>query len=234
MTEPDRAGASTPGPDRPTRRGVWASLRRWRAPIVMIPLVLGLVYSGTVGAKMLWAEVNPEPAPEPVVTCWDDTEATAAECPAPAGLPGLRYVFLSFRPAADGCKKVTYPESDFPRPLEYRCTVRIDGGRASITYSERSDLDRGLTYFDKRYDVRAVRTNGGARLRYTDSEPRKNGTYEATVALTSYPFAVTVSAANERLRDAALDERVRIRADRFLTTRPPEDPGPTDTDTDAG
>lgn len=227
MTEPDRADASTPGSDKPTRRGLWATLLRWRAPIVLIPLVLALGYSGAVGARLLWAEVTPAPVAAPIVTCWDDSEAIAADCPDPAGLPGLRWVFPSFRPAADRCKKVVYRDVGTPRPLEHTCTVRVGGGKARISYSERTDLESGLRYFDQRYaGARPVRTAGGARLIYSSSTPRRDGTYDVTVALTTYPFAVTVSAVNERLRDAALKNKVTYRANRFLSVKPPEDDGP--------
>ncbi len=227
MTEPDRAGASASGPDAPTRRGIRATLLRWRAPIVLIPLLLGLGYSGAVGAQLLWGEATPEPAPARVVTCWDDSASAVADCPDPAGLPGLRWVFPSFRPAKGSCEKAADRDTGTPRPLEYTCQVRVGGGKARVTYSERSDLERGLRYFTKRYDgVRPVRTAGGARLVYRSTSPRKDGTYDVTVALTTYPFAVTVSAANERLRDAALKKRVTYRDAQFLTVRPPEDPGP--------
>lgn len=227
MTEPDRAGASTPGPDQSSRRGLRATLLRWRAPIVLVPLLFGLGYSGAVGAQMLWAEAAPDPVPEPVVTCWDDSASIAADCPDPAGVPGMRWVFPSFRPGSDRCTKVAYRDTRTPRPLEFTCQVRIGGGRAEISYSERSDLERGLAYFAATYDgVLPVREAGGARLVYRGTAPRPDGTYAVTVALTPYPFAVTVSAANERLRDAALDNRVRFRNDQFLTVRPPEEPGP--------
>lgn len=230
MTEPDPAAASKPGPETPTRRGFWATLRRWRAPIVLLPLILGLGYAGVVGARLFWAEVTPTTVAAPIVTCWDDSEAIAADCPDPTGLPGLRWVFPSFRPAADRCSKVTFRDVGTPRPLEHTCTVRVAGGKASISYSERTDLESGLRYFDERYaGSRPVRTAGGARLLYSSSAPRKDGTYDVTVALTTYPFAVTVSAGNERVRDAALQRKVKYRSSRFLTVQPPEDPGPDST-----
>ena len=211
MTEPDRA-----------RRGFWATLFHWRTPIVLIPLVIGLGYSGAVGAQMLWAEVTPTPVTAPVVTCWDRTADAAADCPAPEGLAGMRWVFPSFRPGADKCKQVAYKDNGTPRPLEYSCKVRVAGTTARVNYSERSDLERGLTYFANRYDnVRPLAIGGGARLIYRDPEPQKDGTYEVTVAYTTYPFAVTVTAVNERLRDRVLDDEVKYRAARYLVVRPP-------------
>ncbi|MAS55929.1 MAG: hypothetical protein CMJ44_15145 [Pimelobacter sp.] len=214
MTEPDRV-----------RRGFWATLLRWRAPIVLIPLILGLGYSGTVGAQMLWAEVQPDPPPAPIVTCWNDAVEVADECPTPTGVPGLRWAFPSFKPGSAACKPVVYPDNGNPRPLEYTCRQRISGTRATVNYSERSDLERGLNYFANRYDgIRPARTGAGTRVVYRDPSPRKDGTYELTVAYTAYPFAVSVRAVNERLRDAVLSDVVTFRPERFMLVQPPERP----------
>ncbi|CAN5362572.1 hypothetical protein BH09ACT12_BH09ACT12_34210 [soil metagenome] len=210
MTEPDRA-----------RRGFWATLFHWRAPIVLVPLVVGLCYSGAVGAQLLWAPAPPASAPAPVVVCWDRSQHPATECPPPSGLPGLRWVFPSFDPSDDTCSTVVYKDNGSPRPLEYSCKVRIAGTTAWVNYSERSSLDRGLNYFANRYDgVRPVEIAAGTRVVYRDPAPRKDGTYEVTVSYTRYPFAVTVSAVNERLRDKALKKAVTFRPERFVLVRP--------------
>lgn len=207
------------------RRGIRSTLLRWRAPLVLVPLLLALGYAGVLGARLLWAEVAPDPVTAPVVACWDGSEASAPDCPPPTGLAGLRWVFPSFRPFGGACDKVVYKKGRGTRPLAYVCTVRLGGRTARVTYSERSDLEGSLDFFARRYDeVRPVSTAGGARLVYSDPAPRKNGTYEAAVALTTYPFSVTVSAVNERLRDAVLDKRVGYRASRFLRIQPVESP----------
>ncbi len=178
---------------------------------------------------MLWADIGPRDLPPPVVTCWDGTEAAADDCPALEGLAALRWVFPSFRPDADGCEPVAYQDIGTPRPLEYACPVRVGGRRASVNYSERSDLARGLSYFDNRYTLPPEKVARGTRLVYRDAEPRKDGTYEVTVALTKYPFAVTVSATNERLRDQALDTYVRFRPSGTLLVRKPAPADTSDT-----
>lgn len=227
MTESDRAGAST-GRGPSVRHRLGAALRRWRAPIVILPLVVGLGYSGVVGARLLWTETTPDAATGPVVVCWDGSEAVAADCPDPAGLAGLRWVFPSFRLGADGCKRVTFRDTSTARPLEYTCTVRARGGRAGVKYSQRSDLQSGLDYFANRYDgVRPERTAGGARLVYRDRARSDRGSFDVTVALTTYPFAVTVSADTKRVREAALAKWVSFRDDQFLSVRPPEDDQPS-------
>ncbi len=210
MTEPER--------DRP---GIGATLLRWRAPLVLIPLTLALAYSGMVGAQMLWGQDAPAAATEQVVTCWDGTEAFAAGCPETTGVPGLRWTFPSFEPGSSQCRKVTYRGDPATRPLEFSCRTRVDGTAARISYSERSNLERGLAYFDKRYQgVRPTRIGAGTRIVYRDPEPRKDGSYEVTVAYADHPFAVTVNAVNERLRDRVLDDSVSSRPARFVQVRP--------------
>jgi len=203
----------------PARRGVRATLLRWRAPLVLVPLLVAIVYGGAVGAQMLWAEPTSTPAPEPVVTCWDGSEEVATDCPAPTGPAGLRWVFPSFRPGDQRCSKVVYEDKGASGPLEYSCRTRVEGTTARVRYSERSSLQGGLTYFDKRFDDDPQPVAAGTRLLYRDTAPRRDGTYEATLAYVNLPYAVTVNAVNERLRDRVLDD-VRLRPERYLRVRP--------------
>ncbi|WP_323793553.1 hypothetical protein [Nocardioides sp.] len=213
MTEPARA-----------RHGLGATLKRWRTPIVLLPLFAALVYSGTVGAQMLWGETRATPTASPTVTCWDGTEDTEEACPEPTGVAGLRWVFPSFRPNTDACREVVYEDAGSTGPLEYVCRVRVAGTKARVRYSERSNLQRGLNYFGKRYDgFDPEPVAAGSRLAFRSDEPFKNGTYEVTVAYVEHPFAVTVNAVNERLRDRVLRQSVNLRPARYLSVRPPED-----------
>ena len=215
MTEPAR-----------DRRGLGATLKRWRAPIVLVPTLVALVYSGAVGAQMLWGEPRGgfRDTAQPVVTCWDGTADVAEACPEPTGLAGLKWVFPSFRPGSEACRKVVYDGAGASGPLEYRCRVRVDGTVAQVRYSERSDLTRGLAYFAKRYDgIEPESTANDTRLAFRDPEPRRNGTYEVTVAYADHPFAVMVSATNERRRDQVLREAVDLRPARYLAVQPPAD-----------
>jgi hypothetical protein len=193
---------------------------------VLVPALAGIAYGGAVGAQMLWAEPDSAVAPEAAVTCWDGSAGTGDDCPPPTGRDGLRWVFPSFRPAEQRCRRVVYEDAGAMGPLEFACRQRIEGSRATISYSERSDLDRGLAYFAQRYDdVDVRRVADGTRLLYRDDTPRPDGSYEVTVAYAAHPFAVTVSARNERLRDTVLEESVRLRPERYVRVRPaPADP----------
>ena len=44
------------------------------------------------------------------------------------------------------------------------------------------------------------------------------------VTAATYPFAVSVRAVNERLRDAVLSDVVTFRPERFMLVQPPERP----------
>src|SRR5438874_1636976 len=100
--ERDRAAAVLSGGRRVLRAGrlvvvagwhavvaVARFLHRWRAPLVLVPLVGGLVAAGGVGASMLWAHL-PDRAAAGAVTCWDGAQRSAGACSQPHGLPGLR------------------------------------------------------------------------------------------------------------------------------------------------
>ncbi len=211
MTEPPRE-----------RRGLGATLKRWRAPLVLIPLLALLGYSGAVGAHMLWGETR-SPTAEPVVTCWDGSDATADACPVPSGAAGLRWVFPSFRPNSESCREVVY-ENVSVGPFEYVCRMRVQGTRVKVSYTKRAGLERGLAYLGRRYDgVEPEEVARGSRIVYRDPEPTRNGSYELTVAYLDHPFSVTVSAPDERLRDRVLRESVDLRPARFVTVQPPED-----------
>lgn len=210
MTEPE-----------PPRHGVPATLRRWRTPLVLVPALAGITYGGAVGAQMLWAEPDSAPAAEAVVTCWDGTEDVAADCPPPTGRAGLRWVFPSFQPREQRCRRVVYEDAGPMGPLEFACRARTGESRATISYSERSGLERGLEYFAKRYDdVEPERVADGTRIVYRADTPRADGRYEVTVAYAADPFAVTVSARDERLRDTVLEESVQLRPASQLRVRP--------------
>lgn len=206
----------------PEPRGLGATLKRWRTPLVLLPLLVLLGYSGAVGAQMLWGETRSSTA-EPVVTCWDGSEATVDACPTPSGEAGLRWVFPSFRPASDSCREVVY-ENVSAGPFEYLCRVRLQGSTAEVRYSKRAGLERGLAYLSRRYEgVEPTEVARGSRIVYRDSEPRKNGDYELTVAYVDHPFSVTVSADNERRRDRVLRTSVDLRPAQYLSVRPPDE-----------
>lgn len=198
-------------------------LRRWRAPLVLLPLLAALGYAALLGGRMLWAEVPSSPPTARSVTCWDGSESPRADCPVPEGAAGLQWVFPSFRPNGGRCVEVAFPDNGGPRPTQYDCEARVDGAAVTVGYSQRSTLTRGMSYFAKRYPgVEPKEQAGGERLLYRDAAPRADGTFEVTVSYTKYPYAVTVSAASLALADAGLDELVQFRPSAFILSRPAE------------
>lgn len=209
-------------------RAVGGFLRRWRAPLVLLPLLVGLGYVALLGARMLWEEV-PSPPPEPrSVTCWDGSESPRVDCAAPAGAAGLHWVFPSFRPKADRCIEVLFPDEGGPRPTQFDCTQRLQGSSVTVSYSQRSTVARGQSYFNKRYPgIEPREAAGGDRLTYRDAAPRSDGTFEVTETYTAYPYAVTASATSLALADAALDQLVTFRPAAFVIVRPVRPVRPT-------
>ena len=232
MTDPvvtDTSGDHTnpaPGAPAPTapRGGALRSfgrfLRRWRAPLVLLPLLGLLAYAALVGGRMLWEDL-PESTPAArSVTCWDGSESPRTDCPVPTGAAGLRWVFPSFRPSGR-CVAATFADDGGPRPTQYDCTLRLGGAPVTVSYSQRSTLTRGLSYFAKRYDGIQPRTvAGGERLLYRDAAPRADGSFEVTASYARYPFAVTVGAPSLALADRALADLVDFRPAAFVLVRP--------------
>ncbi len=196
-------------------------LRRWRAPLVILPLLVGLVYAAVLGGQMLWGDRTEEPVAAPDVTCWDDTEAPRAQCPAPTGVSGLQWVFPSFKPRGGRCEKVSFRGPTQTRPVQYDCVQPVAKSKATISYSQRSTTKRGLTYFEKRYaGTKPVKAAGGDRLVYR-AAPRPDGTFETTVVYADHPFAVTIAADSKKVANAALERKVQFRPAGFMRVKPP-------------
>ncbi len=204
------AAAPRPGSTESTERPlVLRLLLRWRAVIVLLPLLAGLLYAASVGAEKLWADLPPKTVPPVLVTCWDGEQAES--CEEPTDLRGLRWVFPSFRPGAGGCEEVVRDQRNLERPLEWACTARLDGGDVGITYSVRTSTEAGLAYLRRTYPGQPQPAAGGDRLVFADTKPGPDGRYEVAVAYADHPFAVTVSAITLRLCYLALDELVQLR-----------------------
>ena len=186
-----------------------------RSGLIVVPLVVGLLVVAAVGARMLVAEI-PDPghgpgAPRPsrrTRSAGTAPTGPTTGCPVPSGRAGLRWVFPSFRPTELGCRNVL---PDFPastRPSMYACEVAVDGGPATIIYSQLTQVARGRASLEKQYGGtgRADRRRVGKRLLWTEGEdPGADGDYELAVMYAALPFAVEVTAASARRRDEALD-----------------------------
>lgn len=208
--------AAEPEPERAERPLVVRLLLRWRAAIVLVPLLGGLLYAAAVGADKLWADLPDQPMPPALQTCWDGVDAET--CDEPAGVRGLRWVFPSFRPGTGSCTEVVRDQRRRERPLEWACTARLDGSRVTVTYSVRTSTEAGIAYLRRTFDEPPQPAADGDRLVFADTGAGPDGRYEVTVAYAEHPFAVTVSCITLRLCDLALDELVDFRdADQVLT-----------------
>lgn len=202
------------------RHVVWRVLRRARAGIVLVPLLVGVLVAASIGASKLWADIPERSRAEAPVTCWDGSSATLGECPVPAGRAGLRYVYPSFRAADDdgSCSAVPRRGRGKDRPVEFACALRFDQRPVTVVYSARSSLQRGLNYLRRLYQAPAVPEADDERLVFRAQEPDELGVYRTTVAYADHPFSVTVEAPDVDVRDLALGELVQLRpADRILT-----------------
>jgi len=207
-----------PAPERGVALRV---VRRWRSPLVLIPLVAGLMVSGVIGARMLWADIPPKPAPSPSVVCWNGVEQPRIDCGLPTGASGLHWVFPTFRPYSGRCEKEIRAERELERPTEYTCRVPFRKTTVTLLYSQRTTLERGLKFIASVYEgIDADQSRSGERLVYRDPSARRDGTYQLTVSYERVPYAVTINAATIELRDQALEELVSFRPPEFISVRP--------------
>lgn len=195
---------------------VLRTLRRVRSLLVLVPLLVGLAVAGGVGAAKLWADIPDRGTAAPDVTCWDGATAPLAECTAPRGRAGLRWVFPSFRRDAEGCTEVRRPDRGRARPTEFSCPVIVDQRPVTIVYSVRTSTSDGLAFLERTYGAPPVAD--GDRLVFTADRPDDGGAFRVTVAYAAHPYSVTVEAPDRTVRDTALAELVELRpADRVLT-----------------
>lgn len=215
-----RFDADAPDADEVGERNVvLRALKRMRAGIVLVPLVVGLLVAASIGASKLWADLPQEAATDPDVTCWNNTQAPISQCPQPQGKFGLRWVFPSFKPDDSDCSQVRRRDQDKGRPFEFACNQRYDQRPVVITYSVRTSLDEGLAFLRRVYGAKPVSEADGERLVFRSRKPGDDGLYRVTVAYTDHPFSVTVAAPDPDLRDTALDELVRYRPAEQLVVR---------------
>ncbi len=195
---------------------VLRTLRRARSLLVLVPLVAGLLVAAGIGASKLWADLPDRAAAPPDVTCWDGATAPLAECTAPDGRAGLRWVFPSFRRDADSCREIRRPARGRERPTEFTCSVIVDQRPVTIVYSVRTSTTEGLAFLERSYGTEPV--VDGDRLVFTADEPGE-GRYRVTVAYAEHPYSVTVEAPAPDVRDTALAELVELRPARRVLTR---------------
>lgn len=223
MSDPapmSRFGGDAPDADEVGERHVvLRTLKRVRVMIVLVPLVVGLLVVASIGADKLFEDVPDRAATDPVVTCWNGSEAPASTCPEPSGKFGLRWVFPSFKPDDGRCVEIKRRQRSQARPVEFSCSQSFDQRPINVTYSARTSTQQGLTFLQRSYGVQSVEDADGERLVFRAAKPDEEGLYRVTVAYADYPFSVTVAAPEAELRDTALDELVRFRAADNLLVR---------------
>lgn len=207
--------------DVPERHGVLRFLRRWRLPLVLIPLVAGLVVAGEIGAGMLWADVPDRETAPATVVCWDGVEQPRADCAQPTGAAGLRWVFPQFRPHSHRCHRLKRPSGPSKRPTQWNCSASFRGTRVMVVYSQSSTPQRGLKYFRTRYaSVEERRSANRQRATWRVDAPNSRGRFQVSSSYLRFPYAVTVTAASVKLRESALDELVDFRPAGDILVRP--------------
>ena len=210
-----------PSNGHPRLRGLWAGVVRWRTPLVVVPLLGGLLVAGGIGARMMTSE-KPTAVDAAAVTCWDGDRVTTSDaCSTPGGKAGLRWVFPSLRPNRPQCTDDRADDPDNPRPVQWTCRVQVAGTTARITYFQLADLKAGLRYHQRLFrsgDREKIVDDAGETVRYVWRR-EVDGRFELTSAYVDHPFAVTVVAPQRRAREQAL-RTVTLRAPDAIAVRP--------------
>lgn len=184
------------------------AVARWRAPLVVVPMLAGLAVVGGVGAQMLTAEI-PDPQPQTQVTCWDGAKVGAPEaCTMPSGEAGLRWVFPTFHPNRDDCLDVLVSHPEYARPAMFECDFKVDGRWLKVSYMELAGVDPARRFFEKEFPHakrETVRTAEGTPYRYVWRKYTSEG-FELAAMYIDFPYAVSLVAPDAERRDAALRE----------------------------
>lgn len=185
-------------------------LKRSRAALVLVPLLVGLAIAAGIGAQKLWADIPERALPVTEVVCWDGDRLPEADCTEPRGPAGLRWVFPSFQPSEQDCRRVERGQRPTAPPWEFSCETSYDLRQVTITYTIRSSVDTGLEFLQRTYGGEPREAADGERLVFASSRAR-DGIYSTTVAYADEPFSVTVQAPALDVRDGALAELVDFR-----------------------
>jgi hypothetical protein len=205
----DELGPSVPPPAPTSRvRRALRAIARWRAPLVVVPLLALLATVAGVGAQMLTAEI-PDPPPQVQVTCWDGSQVGSGDaCTMPSGEEGLRWVFPTFHPNRDDCLDVLISHPEYTRPAMFECDFKVAGRWVKVSYMELAGVDPARIYFEKDFPNakrETVRTAEGTPYRYVWRKYTAEG-YELAAMYIDFPYAVGIVARDAAHRDAALRE----------------------------
>ncbi|WP_134740602.1 hypothetical protein [Nocardioides sp. 503] len=203
--------------------GAVRRLLQRRTPLVVLPLVGGLLLAGLVGARLMWADPPSADATAPSLVCWNGDEVDDVDtCGRPKGVRGLTWVFPSFSPRGDDCQDLRRSGRGSGRRTVWMCDFEVSGSPVSITYSELRSVKGGRKAIDEEYAGNrrtTVEGRDGTPLRHEWRRELPGGGYAVTVMYVDHPYAVQVVAERRVLREDALASTVRFREPESLTHR---------------
>ncbi|GAA5140307.1 hypothetical protein GCM10023340_00230 [Nocardioides marinquilinus] len=209
---------SDPATEAPERPWPVRVLLRWRAVLVLVPLLAGLLIAAAVGANMLRAEPERDDT-VPDVTCWDGAQRPAAECTEPTGVAGLRWVFPSVDP--DECRQVQARGKNAASVVQLVCRTTFAAQTVRITYTRRPSAGASKAALRKSFgNAEPSTAAGGDRLSYRARDGDGLLTARVGVTYADHPFSVIVEAPDSGLRDRALRSLVRFRPADQVRVRP--------------
>ncbi len=224
------AGAPTDGVPGEASTLTWARrlrvvVGRWRAVVVIVPLLAGLAVAIDIGSDLLWAEIPDESIAAPSLTCWDgSTAATVADCGRPRGVEGLQWVFPSFEPEGQGCRDVLLANPGYKRPAMWACESSVGGRPVEVIYSELTSVASAKAFISREYDgveASTVSGRGGEVVRHVWRAPADSPgePFTFTTMYADFPFAVSVSATSAADREQVVRRGLALRPVREMVVR---------------
>ncbi len=225
MTDQDRIDSSATAFGK-----VWAVMRafgRWlvrrRTPLVVIPMIAGLIVAGSIGAQMMLERVPEQVTAAPPVICWDKSEApAAADCSLPTGEDGLQWVFPSFDPQKSDCRNLLEGTENPLRPASWACdTASRYGASTRVTYIELAEAKAGRIYFQKQFkgaNRAGVKDKTGKVFRFEWRQRTEDG-FEVASVYKNFPFAVTVTSDKVAFLNKIYRSRVKFRQPERIAVR---------------
>lgn len=164
-----------------------------RRAIVVLAGVILFALAAAGGAWLAVRQSGPEPRDPVSVSCWDGSAvASAAECPLPTGLEGLRSVFPSLR-----------PDCAIRDSREGKAEIFVCGGRGLVIRYSRWDpfIDRIAYFHDENPDSFIATWNAGgteAGVQWTSRETRdEKQPWQWSATYASHPYSISVEGATK-------------------------------------
>lgn len=151
---------------------------------------------------------------EPITyTCWNDREVERLrECPRPAGVAGLAWVFPSFHPS--DCRNMKAYGPVVARVVFYECQgATPSGSPITFHYSIWRTSSAGFAHYDRGVGVHRTsgHSPGGKLVGYKWLSVTGSGEFKAAVMYARAPFTVSLYAPTLAARSEALDDVLQMR-----------------------